>query len=445
MNREVALRVCRADIRRFLSNPANLKLLLLLPVAIIGSLWPYIGSPFVPLLLMTFAGLEPQFNNILFRTNNEFEAMAVLSPDWRSVVLGKNLASIVMAIGTTLAAALVVGYFTPLTMGAEGWQDAGLFFVSVVFSLLSPPVSSLPATRASSALHCGLQSAHGRILVAAVHPAHRRHHRQRKDPTMSDGMTVLEINDLTKTYETGHRALDGLTLRVSEGSIFGFLGLNGAGKTTTIRIIAGLCAHDGGTLRIFGQEIRPGSTGHLGMMGFVLDEPLYFDWMEPGEYLDFVGAMYGLDPRERGGRVDELLEFFDLTQKAGDPIFTFSTGMKKKISLAAAIIHRPRLIILDEPLEGIDALAASAIKETLALMAGKGTTVFITSHVLDTVEKLCSDIAILHKGKQVLQARTDSIRSLTRGKLSDSTYASLEELFVEAVSDNVRRRHISFI
>jgi ABC-2 type transport system ATP-binding protein len=260
---------------------------------------------------------------------------------------------------------------------------------------------------------------------------------------MSDRVTILDIDGLTKTFETGQRALDGLTLRVPEGSIFGFLGLNGAGKTTTIRVIAGICSYDGGSIRVFGREVTPGSTEHLRSMGFVLDEPLYFEWMDPGEYLDFVGAMYGLDPATRKQRAVELLEFFDLTQKGNDPFSTFSTGMKKKISLAAAIIHRPRFVILDEPLEGIDALAARAIKETLKLMAARGTTVFITSHVLDTVERLCSDVAILHRGRILLEAKTSEIRSQTKGRLAGA--ASLEELFARSVSDRARRQHLSFL
>ncbi|MEW6510249.1 MAG: ABC transporter ATP-binding protein [Bacteroidota bacterium] len=256
---------------------------------------------------------------------------------------------------------------------------------------------------------------------------------------------VLEIDGLVKTYGDGPRAVDGLSLRVPEGCVFGCIGLNGAGKTTTIRIIAGLLARDEGTIRICGRELTPGNAALKRQLGFVLDEPLYFDWMAAGEYLAFVGAMYGLEMATARRRAEELLEFFDLSAKGEDPIATFSTGMKKKVSLAAAVIHSPALIVLDEPLEGIDALAASAIKETLTLMAAKGTTVFITSHVLDTVERLCSDIAIVHYGKVVLQCRTDEIRARARKRLKGGTFESLEELFVETVSDKTKRRGLSFL
>ena len=128
-----------------------------------------------------------------------------------------------------------------------------------------------------------------------------------------------------------------------------------------------------------------------------------------------------------------------------DPIKYFSTGMKKKISLAAAILHNPQLIVLDEPLEGIDALAANAIKETLMLMVKRGTTIFITSHVLDTVERLCQKIAIIHHGEILLQCPTDEIRTRMKSSTTNQTYQSLEELFVDYVSEEVRKKHLSFL
>jgi ABC-2 type transport system ATP-binding protein len=258
-------------------------------------------------------------------------------------------------------------------------------------------------------------------------------------------VTSLEIDGLVKVYDTGHRALDGLSLSVPPGSIFGFIGLNGAGKTTTIRIIAGLISKTAGSVRLFGEEIDPRQSERQREIGYVLDKPLYFDWMSPREYLEFAGAMYGLESPEGARRTSDLLEFFDLADRRDDPIETLSTGMKKKVSLAAAIIHRPRLIVLDEPLEGIDALAASAIKETLAMMAAEGTTIFITSHVLDTVERFCTDIGIIHDGRIVLQCKTGEIRKLARGTLKKENYRSLEELFVEVVSDKVKQKHLPFL
>jgi ABC-2 type transport system ATP-binding protein len=262
---------------------------------------------------------------------------------------------------------------------------------------------------------------------------------------MYGAVNALELKGLIKTYESGHRALDGLSLVVPRGTIYGFVGLNGAGKTTTIRIIAGLCLKDAGTVKLFGKEIQTDDVSCKRDVGFVLDEPLYFEWMSAQEYLHFVGRMFDLEPDVVAQRTAELLSFFDLSEKCDEPIHSLSTGMKKKVSLAAAIIHNPDLIVLDEPLEGIDALAASSIKETLALMAASGTTVFITSHVLDTVERLCSDVAIIHQGKIVLECRTSEIRSMVKGTLADQTYSSLEELFVDLVSDRARAKHLSWI
>jgi ABC-2 type transport system ATP-binding protein len=262
---------------------------------------------------------------------------------------------------------------------------------------------------------------------------------------MSGKVTILELDGLEKTFVNGHRALDRLSLTVSAGAIYGFIGLNGAGKTTTIRIIAGLSEPDGGSVSIFGRRIERRDQWHKGRIGFVLDEPLYFPWMTAREYLHFVGTMYGLAPEESTSRSEELLDFLDLAARAEDTIETYSTGMKKKVSLAAAIIHKPDLVVLDEPLEGIDALSANAIKETLSMMASRGTSVFITSHVLDTIERLCTEIAIVHKGRILLQSTTEEIHERAREIVGDRTFGSLEELFLDLVSDRLKKKHLSYL
>jgi len=262
---------------------------------------------------------------------------------------------------------------------------------------------------------------------------------------MPDSLNILELENLEKTFDNGHRALVGLSLAVPAGSIFGFIGLNGAGKTTTIRIIAGLTAVDSGSVRIGGRSLAGGDRDYLARVGFVLDEPLYFDWMSAREYLAWVGRMYGLRDSESDHRTAELLGFFDLPPTDSQPIRQFSTGMKKKVSLAAAIIHKPDLIILDEPLEGIDALAANAIKETLTLMASRGSSVFITSHVLDTVERFCSEVAILHQGRLVLQCPTGEIRQRAGTVLKRGNGGSLEELFVGLVAGSKKRKPLSYV
>ena len=263
---------------------------------------------------------------------------------------------------------------------------------------------------------------------------------------MHSRVSMLEIENLTKAYPGGQQVLQGVSLHVDEGSVTGFIGLNGAGKTTTIRIIAGLLSADSGTIRVSGREIHSGDPEYKRGLGFVLDEPLYFDWMDPWEYLRFVGLMYGLSTGESDRRSDELLEFFDLAGKRGDLIRTFSTGMKKKVSLAAAIIHKPRILILDEPFEGIDALAASSIKEALMMMVGRDMTVMITSHVLATIEKLCSHIAVIHHGKVILQGKTADVKRHARSHSQrDVEEQTLEDLFIDLVSPRTGKKPLSFI
>lgn len=262
---------------------------------------------------------------------------------------------------------------------------------------------------------------------------------------MSDKMNALKFENVVKVYDNGLKALDDLSFSVPAGSIFGYIGLNGAGKTTSIRIIAGLSRRESGNIFLFEKEIGLHDNSYKRDIGFVLDEALYFEWMTPKDYFEFVGTMYGLSRETTSERSNELLDFFDLRDKEEEPIETLSTGMKKKISLAAAVIHKPKLVILDEPLEGIDALASSAIKESLQMMASNGTTILITSHVLDTIEKFCTDIAIINKGKILLQCKTGEIRSRVKGELTNSTYTSLEELFVDLVSDKVKKKHLSWL
>ena len=262
---------------------------------------------------------------------------------------------------------------------------------------------------------------------------------------MPDRLNIIECTAVVKEYDRGVRALDGMTMSVPAGSIFGFIGLNGAGKTTTVKILAGQSRCDEGDVVLFGKPLGEHDELIKREIGFVLDEPLYFEWMTAAEYLSFVGAMYDLPKNETSRRSGELIDFFGLNEKRDARIGTYSTGMKKKISLAAAVIHTPKLIVLDEPLEGIDAVAASAIKETLTLMASNGTTILITSHVLDTVERFCTDIGIIHKGKVLLQCKTVDIRSRAKNMVNDHMFGSLEELFVDLVSEKQHAKSLSFL
>lgn len=257
--------------------------------------------------------------------------------------------------------------------------------------------------------------------------------------------SILEISNLVKSYPGGSRVLDGVNFSVRKGSICGFLGLNGAGKSTTIRILAGLTSRDSGDITFDGKSIDDHRDFFKQRAGFVLDSPLYFDWMSGEEYLSFVGMMYGLRGQEGEKRIDELLEFFDLESVAEDPISTYSSGLKKKISLSAAMIHAPELLVLDEPLESIDPLALRSIKDSLLLMARKGGTVLITSHILDSIERLCDDVAIIHRGTVILESSVDNVKKKVKNGISNEKFSSLEELFVDLVAQKGSRQKLSWL
>jgi ABC-2 type transport system ATP-binding protein len=239
-------------------------------------------------------------------------------------------------------------------------------------------------------------------------------------------------------------ALGGITLEVPPGGIVGLVGLNGAGKTTAIRIAADLLDADAGSVEFFGHERRPGDDTWKRETGFVLDQPPPFEWMSAAEHLSFLGTLRGLAPAVLEKRSGELLEFLELSGRRDDPIAVYSTGMKKKIAFAAAALHAPRLLVLDEPLEGIDALAAGLLRDALRRMAERGTAVLISSHILDTMEKLCDRVAVLHHGTVLLECATGEIRSMVRKAVPTETCASLEELFLDAVALHAERKHLSW-
>lgn len=234
---------------------------------------------------------------------------------------------------------------------------------------------------------------------------------------------AIRVHDLRKRY--GERpAVDGLSFEVPRGSFFGFLGPNGAGKTTTIRMLIGLAPPDSGTIELLGLESPRHANEIKRRIGLVPDESLLFDRLTGGEFLEFVGRMYGLERRVARQRGGELLTLFELDGHRGKLIAEYSKGMRKRVAMAAALIHRPDLLLLDEPFEGVDAVGARLMKELLQTLVRQGVTIFLTSHVLEVVERLCDRVAIIHQGRLVLEGVVEELR---RG---DET---LEDLFVRAV------------
>lgn len=248
-------------------------------------------------------------------------------------------------------------------------------------------------------------------------------------------MNAIEINHLTKIYKKSTYAVDDFSLSIPLSSIFGIAGPNGAGKSTVMNILAGVVHKTSGNYRILGEKIKKGDYEYKREVGFVLEKPHYIEKLSVMDYLNFCGAMYEIPADEIESRASELLHFFELHEKKDERIEFCSKGMKKKVSLAAAMIHQPKLLILDEPLEGIDPASAKQIKDTLRLMAERGVTVILSSHNLDTVEKFCDEVAIIHKGKLVFQMKTEEIRNKIKDEVSQERYQSLEEIFIDVVSD----------
>ena len=226
-------------------------------------------------------------------------------------------------------------------------------------------------------------------------------------------------------------AVDNIDLRVSAGQFFGFLGPNGAGKSTTIKMLTGLLAPTSGRMELLGLDFASQAIEVKRQIGVVPEGMGLFDRLTGAEYLNFVGRMYGLEKETTRKRSEELLEFMQLADRPKTMIADYSHGMQKKLALAAAVIHGPRILFLDEPFEGVDALAAGALKALLGRMTERGVTIFLTSHVLEIVERLCSHVAIIHQGRLVAQGSLEELRAGVPGE--GGTKSTLEDIFVSIV------------
>jgi ABC-2 type transport system ATP-binding protein len=206
-------------------------------------------------------------------------------------------------------------------------------------------------------------------------------------------------------------AVDNIDLRVATGQFFGFLGPNGAGKSTTIKMLTGLLAPSSGRIEILGRDLLADSVEVKRQIGVVPEGMAIFGRLTGAEYLNFVGRMYGLGRAVAAQRAAELLDFMQLADQPKALVADYSHGMQKKLALAAAVIHGPRILFLDEPFEGVDAIASGTLKAMLQRMIARGATIFLTSHVLEIVERLCSHVAIIHRGRLVAQGSLDELRA----------------------------------
>jgi len=244
---------------------------------------------------------------------------------------------------------------------------------------------------------------------------------------------AVETNGLRKVFGD-LAAVDGINLAVPRGSFYGFLGPNGAGKSTTIKCLTGLLVPTSGTFRILGFDPRSDSLAIRKNTGVVPEDLALFDRLTGAETLGFVGQVHGLDSASLRQRSAELLELMDLRAAAGDLVADYSHGMRKKLSLAAALLPAPRLLFLDEPFEGIDAVASTQIKEILGQFVRGGGTIFLTSHILEIVERLCDHIGIINKGKLVAEGSIGELRA------AQGAPKSLEEIFLNLVGADRTQR-----
>ena len=240
---------------------------------------------------------------------------------------------------------------------------------------------------------------------------------------MSEVSPAIEVQNLRKLY--GEKAaVDGLNLTVPSGSFFGFLGPNGAGKTTTIKMLMGLAPPTSGTISLLGLPMPARALEIKQAIGLVPDESLLFDHLTGGEFIEFVGRIYGLDRAVARERAQELMELFELQGNERKLINEYSKGMRKRVAMAAALIHRPKLYLMDEPFEGVDAVGARLMKDILMDQVRRGATIFLTSHVLEVVERLCERVAIINEGKIVIEGTLDELRAGSE---------TLEDVFVRVV------------
>ncbi len=237
---------------------------------------------------------------------------------------------------------------------------------------------------------------------------------------------MIELTHVSKSYNKGRiKAVDDLTLTVKGGEIFGFLGPNGAGKTTTIKMIVGLLRPDAGTIAVDGLDTAREPLKSKDITTYVPDYPAVYERLTGLEYLNFIGDVYGVPKAERLERIGKWLEVFELTQAVTSPIQSYSHGMKQKIVLTAAILPAPRVMVLDEPLVGLDPRAAHQLKQLMREHCDEGKTLFFSTHIMEVAEKLCDRIGIIDKGRLVACGTMEEL------KARDRSEQSLEGIFLE--------------
>ena len=234
---------------------------------------------------------------------------------------------------------------------------------------------------------------------------------------------ILEIRNYSKTYGEGKKAADNVSLTVMSGDIYGFIGHNGAGKSTTIRAVVGVLDFTEGDIFIDGHSVKTESMDCKRVTAYIPDNPDLYENLTGIQYLNFIADVFEIDAKTREERIKRYADLFEITDALGDQIGSYSHGMKQKVAIISALIHEPKLMVLDEPFVGLDPKASFTLKEIMREMCERGMAIFFSTHVLDVAEKLCNKIAIIKQGRII---ESGTIEELTEGQ-------SLEEAFLETV------------
>ncbi len=237
---------------------------------------------------------------------------------------------------------------------------------------------------------------------------------------------ILRIEHLTKTYAKTKRAVDDLSLDVCAGDIYGFIGQNGAGKTTTLRAVTGILPFDSGRIEIDGFSIQDDPVACKSIIAYIPDNPDLYDYLTGIQYLNYIGDIFGVEKEIRRERIEKYAEMFRIKGDLGSSIGAYSHGMKQKLAIISALLHAPKLMILDEPFVGLDPEAAFKIKQVFREMCENGSAIFFSTHVLDVAEKLCNKIAIIKNGKLIASGDIESVRG----------NESLEDVFMEVLESH---------
>ena len=236
---------------------------------------------------------------------------------------------------------------------------------------------------------------------------------------------MLEINNFSKIYKGNKRAVDTISLEVKEGEIFGFIGHNGAGKTTTIKSIVGINEFDEGDILINGMSIKDNPIECKKIMAYIPDNPDLYESLTAIQYLNFVADVYGVSETPREELIKKYGDAFEITNNLGSLISSYSHGMKQKLAIISALIHKPKLLVLDEPFVGLDPKASHTLKGIMKEICEEGASIFFSSHVLEVVEKLCSRIAIIKDGKIAAYGTVEEVKGTS----------SLEDVFMELIDN----------